>query len=146
VILSVDLALPWGLTLNELISNAFKHDFPQGAGGEIKLTVRSEPEGKCTLCVKDTVVRLPADLDVIASKTLGLKLVRSLVERAKRTEHDGFILKPFHRQELKPTIDVANAPLCYEIATEETAVGTPKPAAVLRDKVVTVRLKRCSNH
>ena len=31
----------------------------------------------------------------------------STVERAKRTEHDGFILKPFHRQELQATIDVA---------------------------------------
>lgn len=32
---------------------------------------------------------------------------QSTVERAKRTEHDGFILKPFHRQELKTTIEVA---------------------------------------
>jgi len=29
------------------------------------------------------------------------------VERAKQTEHDGFILKPFHRQELQSTIEVA---------------------------------------
>ena len=31
----------------------------------------------------------------------------STVERAKRTEHDGFLLKPFHRSDLQSTIDVA---------------------------------------
>jgi two-component sensor histidine kinase len=83
VILSVDLALPCGLILNELISNAFKHGFPHGIGGEIKLTVRSEPQGKCTLCVEDTGVGLPSDLDVDTNKTLGLKLVRSLAKQIR---------------------------------------------------------------
>lgn len=32
---------------------------------------------------------------------------RLTVERAKKTEYDGFILKPFHRGELQSTIDVA---------------------------------------
>jgi DNA-binding response OmpR family regulator len=32
---------------------------------------------------------------------------RLTVERAKQTEHEGFILKPFHRQELQSTIQVA---------------------------------------
>jgi hypothetical protein len=39
VIMSADLAVPCGLRLNELISNAFKHGFPNG-GGEIRLTGR----------------------------------------------------------------------------------------------------------
>jgi DNA-binding NarL/FixJ family response regulator len=32
---------------------------------------------------------------------------RATVERAKQTDHDGFILKPFHRRELQSTIEVA---------------------------------------
>lgn len=32
---------------------------------------------------------------------------RLTVERAKKTDHDGFILKPFHRRELQSTIEVA---------------------------------------
>jgi CheY-like chemotaxis protein len=32
---------------------------------------------------------------------------RRTVERAKETDHDGFILKPFHRRELQSTIEVA---------------------------------------
>jgi two-component sensor histidine kinase len=78
VIMSVDLAVPCGLILNELISNAFKHGFPNGVGGEIKLTLRSGPEGRCSLCVEDSGVGFPDDLDVNTSKSLGLRLVRSL--------------------------------------------------------------------
>jgi len=66
------------LILNELISNAFKHGFPNGVGGEIKLTLRSGPEGRCSLCVEDSGVGFPDDLDVNTSKSLGLRLVRSL--------------------------------------------------------------------
>lgn len=43
--MSVDLAIPCGLILNELISNALRHGFPNGAGGEIRLTLRSVPDG-----------------------------------------------------------------------------------------------------
>lgn len=83
VIMSVDLALPCGLILNELISNAFKHGFPNGAGGEIKLTLHNESEGKCTLCVEDSGVGIPADLDVNTSKSLGLRLVRLLTQQIR---------------------------------------------------------------
>lgn len=78
VIMSADLAIPCGLILNELISNAFKHGFPNGASGEIKVTLQSGPEGTCTLCVQDTGVGIAADLDVNTSKSLGLRLVQSL--------------------------------------------------------------------
>lgn len=40
LIMTADLAIPCGLILNELISNAFKHGFPDGASGEIKVTLR----------------------------------------------------------------------------------------------------------
>jgi two-component sensor histidine kinase len=83
VIMSVDLALPCGLILNELISNALKHGFPNGAGGEIKVTLRNHPEGKCTLWVEDSGIGVPADLDVNTSKSLGLRLVRLLTQQIR---------------------------------------------------------------
>jgi two-component sensor histidine kinase len=83
VIMSVDLAVPCGLILNELISNAFKHGFPNGAGGEIKLTLRSDPAGKCSLWVEDNGVGIHSDLDVNTSKSLGLRLVRSLTQQIR---------------------------------------------------------------
>ena len=78
VIMSADLAVPCGLILNELVSNAFKHGFPNGAKGEINVTLRRGPEQRCTLSVEDNGVGIPADLDVNTSKSLGLRLVRSL--------------------------------------------------------------------
>jgi two-component sensor histidine kinase len=81
--MSIDLAVPCGLILNELISNAFKHGFPNSAGGEIKVTLRSGPEGSCTLCVEDDGVGIPASLDVNIGKSLGLKLVRSLTNQIR---------------------------------------------------------------
>jgi two-component sensor histidine kinase len=81
VTMTIDLAVPCGLILNELISNAFKHGFPDGEGGVIKLTLRGGSEGQCTLCVQDSGVGVPADLDVDACDTLGLKLVRALTRQ-----------------------------------------------------------------
>ncbi len=81
VIMSIDLAVPCGLILNELISNAFKHGFPSGGKGEIKVTLRAQPEDKCLLCVEDSGVGIPANLDVSTKKSLGLRLVRSLTDQ-----------------------------------------------------------------
>ena len=83
VIMGIDLAVPCGLILNELISNAFKHGFPNGESGQIKVTLRAQPENKCLLCVEDCGVGIPADLDGDTRKSLGLRLVRSLTEQIR---------------------------------------------------------------
>ena len=83
VIMGADLAIPCGLILNELISNAFKHGFPNGGGGEIRLTLRNGTGSKCSLVVEDSGVGLPDDLDVNKSKSLGLRLVRSLTQQIR---------------------------------------------------------------
>jgi two-component sensor histidine kinase len=83
VVMDVDLATPCGLILNELISNAFKHGFPNGIGGEIKMTLRRGPEDTCTLGIEDNGVGMPVGLDATASQSLGLKLVRSLTQQIR---------------------------------------------------------------
>jgi two-component sensor histidine kinase len=85
VIMDADLAIPCGLILNELISNALKHGFPNRAGGEVKVTLKSGTEGRCTLCVEDSGVGIPADLEAHANKSLGLRLVRSLAQQIRGT-------------------------------------------------------------
>jgi len=82
VTMAVDLALPCGLILNELISNAFKHGFPNGAG-EIRLTLRKAVGGTCRLLVEDNGVGIPSDLEVNTSKSLGLRLVRLLTRQIR---------------------------------------------------------------
>ena len=85
VVMSVDLAVLCGLILNELITNALKHGFPNGLGGQIKVTLERGPEGKCKLCVEDSGVGVPAELDAHAGKFLGLRLVRSLTRQIRGT-------------------------------------------------------------
>lgn len=82
VTMAADLALPCGLILNELISNAFRHGFPDGAG-EIKLTLRAAPHGTCSLRVEDNGIGIPADLDLNTNKSLGLRLVRLLTHQIR---------------------------------------------------------------
>lgn len=83
VVVNSDVAVPCGLILNELISNVFKHGFANGVGGEIRLTLRNGPDGKCTLCVEDNGAGIPTDLDLNTKKSLGLKLVRSLTQQIR---------------------------------------------------------------
>lgn len=85
VFMGADLAVPCGLILNELISNALKHAFPNGTGGEVKVTLRSDGGGRCTLCVEDSGVGIPADLELNTNKSLGLRLVRSLTRQIRGT-------------------------------------------------------------
>ena len=83
VTMSIDLAVLCGLILNELILNALKHGFPNGVGGEIKVTLRNGPEGQCSLRVEDSGVGIPDALDVNTSKSMGLRLVRSLTRQIR---------------------------------------------------------------
>lgn len=83
VTMGADLAVPCGLILNELVSNAFKHGFPEGSEGEIKLTLCGDADGRYTLCVQDSGVGIPADLDFKSNQSLGLKLVRLLTQQIR---------------------------------------------------------------
>lgn len=85
VIMGADLAVPCGLILNELISNALKHAFPKNTDGEVKVTLRNKPDGVCSLCVEDSGVGIPAGLEVNTNKSLGLRLVRSLTQQIHGT-------------------------------------------------------------
>jgi two-component sensor histidine kinase len=83
MIMSVDLAVLCGLILNELISNALKHAFLDGVGGQITVTLHRTPEGKCSIRVEDNGVGIPDVLDAAATNSLGLRLVRSLARQIR---------------------------------------------------------------
>lgn len=77
VALSIDTAVPCGLIINELASNALKYAFPADTKGEVNITF-ARADDQYTLCVSDTGVGLPPDFDPEQSKSLGMKLVRML--------------------------------------------------------------------
>lgn len=82
VTMNVDLALPCGLILNELISNAFKHGLPENAPGEITLSLCSSGHaGSYALVVRDNGTGLAPGIDVNTCNSLGLRLVRLLTRQ-----------------------------------------------------------------
>jgi PAS domain S-box-containing protein len=80
---NLDIAIPCGLILNELMTNAYQHAFsgnrPREGDERFWIAVAVNHDGGClTLSVSDNGIGLPADLDWQRSETLGLRLVRML--------------------------------------------------------------------
>ena len=78
--LPISIAVPLGLIVNELLSNAFKHAFVNRKEGEIVVVLRAAAEGLVSLTVSDDGVGLPERFDFKTSETLGLHVVKILVE------------------------------------------------------------------
>jgi len=80
--INVDLAraVPLGLLLNELVSNACKHAFPGKTEGQLDIRL-NEADGGIHVQVKDTGAGLPTGLDHRTTATLGLKLVHMLAKQ-----------------------------------------------------------------
>jgi len=84
----LDLAVPLGLLLNELVSNSLKHAFPAGRRGTIHVTLAYEPgeggaagEQLLRLTVRDDGIGLPPNANETSPQTLGLRLVDALSEQ-----------------------------------------------------------------
>lgn len=79
----LEKAIPCGLLLNELVSNALKHAFPAGRTGTVNVALRSTGESGISLSVSDDGIGIP-DPDAAAQgnrRSIGLKLVSSLVSQ-----------------------------------------------------------------
>ena len=64
VLFPINAAIPCGLIVNELISNALKHAFPDGRGGEIRVGLSTEPDGATVvLSVADDGVGIPEGVE-----------------------------------------------------------------------------------
>ena len=83
--LAIDTAIPLGLIINELVSNAYKHAFPNGQGGTIAVILRSGNDGHYVLTVQDDGVGIPETMDFRTTDSLGLQLVDGLTRQLKGT-------------------------------------------------------------
>ena len=79
--LTVDKAIPCGLILNELITNALKHAFPGGRRGTLSVELANTADDTIVLSVADDGVGMPADTPAANPGSLGLQLVSTLVEQ-----------------------------------------------------------------
>ena len=82
--LGIDRAIPASLILNELVSNAFKHGFPNGRAGTITLHGRRR-EGSFELAVEDDGAGVPEEIGWKKPKSLGLEIVHILTRQLKGT-------------------------------------------------------------
>ncbi|MEN6552780.1 MAG: PAS domain S-box protein [Methanobacterium sp.] len=80
VLLNIDIAVPCGLIINELVSNSLKHAFVQGQKGKISIKFHPQDE-KYVLKVADDGIGFPENIDFNNTKTLGLQLVTTLVKQ-----------------------------------------------------------------
>lgn len=76
--LGIDLAVPCGLILNELISNSLKYAFPEGKKGEIKIDFKFTDE-IYEIIISDNGIGFPDEINYKETKSLGLQLVNTLV-------------------------------------------------------------------
>jgi two-component sensor histidine kinase len=78
--LPIDGAVPLGLIINELVTNAYKHAFPLGKKGTITVALIKNEE-TYTIVVKDNGIGVSDDFEKGESKTLGMELVFILIEQ-----------------------------------------------------------------
>jgi len=72
--LDLESAVPCGLIINELLTNAFKHAFPKNGRGVLSINF-TRTDGTYTLIIKDNGVGLPEGFDYREADTLGFQLV-----------------------------------------------------------------------
>jgi two-component sensor histidine kinase len=85
VVLGVDTAIPCGLIITELVTNALKHAFPGRRRGEVSIHLHPDREGRFTLLVRDNGVGFPPEVDFRRTESLGLQLVNTLTEQLDGT-------------------------------------------------------------
>jgi PAS domain S-box-containing protein len=95
----IDIAVPCGLIINELLTNCLKYAFPNNRKGKITIMLGSKRKNIVEIVVSDDGIGFPAKFDLSSTKTMGLALVVSTVEgqlggELKRTRmHGGADLK-----------------------------------------------------
>ncbi|MFP5222810.1 MAG: ATP-binding protein [Acidobacteriota bacterium] len=82
VTLGIDSAVPCGLLLNELVTNALKHAFADGRNGRLGVSL-SARDGRAVLVVQDDGPCFPEGLDMDESQDLGLQLVSELTRQLR---------------------------------------------------------------
>lgn len=77
----IDTAIPLGLVVTELLTNAYKYAFEGRDSGRIDLKLITSDQKQYELLIGDDGQGLPVDFDIKKTKSLGLRLVRTLIKQ-----------------------------------------------------------------
>lgn len=81
-VISIEASIPLGLIVNEILSNAYKHAFPDGQGGSISVRLLNDPDSTdLNLIFQDNGIGLPENFNIENCKTMGLQIVNILVRQ-----------------------------------------------------------------
>lgn len=81
--LDLQRAIPCGLIVNELITNALRHAFPEPRNGTITVSLGEAPDGAPMLAVADDGIGLPPEIGPNSGGSLGFRLISLLAEQAR---------------------------------------------------------------
>ena len=84
IVLHIDKAIPCSLILNELLSNSFKHAFPNERMGEVRIDVTHEGD-TIRILYSDNGIGLPESVTLDHTGSLGMRLIAGLVQQLKGT-------------------------------------------------------------
>ena len=82
--LDLESAVPCGLIINELLTNAFKHAFPDNRSGVLSINFK-KTDDTYKLVIKDNGVGLPEGFDYMRTNTVGLQIVNVLTKQLRGT-------------------------------------------------------------
>jgi two-component sensor histidine kinase len=83
--LSMDTAVQCGLIINELVTNALTHAFPDGYHGEVRIEFALNGAGWVNLSVADNGIGMPPESELQESASLGLQVVDNLAQQLEGT-------------------------------------------------------------
>jgi PAS domain S-box-containing protein len=83
VLLTVKKAIPCGLIINELVTNAIKHAFPGDRRGNVRVCLVERDDGLLSLCVADDGVGLGEHFEMESAQSMGMTLMATLVDQLK---------------------------------------------------------------
>jgi PAS domain S-box-containing protein len=80
VLLKIDIAVPCGMIINELLTNAFKYAFPGNRKGEIDISIRLSSKDSLEILVSDNGIGFRKGFNIHKAKTMGLGIVIDTIE------------------------------------------------------------------
>ncbi|MEA1969317.1 MAG: histidine kinase dimerization/phosphoacceptor domain -containing protein [Thermodesulfobacteriota bacterium] len=81
VTLDMDQGIAIGMVIAELVSNAFKHAFPLGKGGNVSINLSELDKNNVQMIIKDDGKGIPPEIDIMNSPSLGLQLAAGAVTK-----------------------------------------------------------------
>ncbi|KUK89819.1 MAG: signal transduction histidine kinase [Marinimicrobia bacterium 46_43] len=87
VILPLDIAVPYGILVNEIITNILKYAFPDPLEGDISIELKKEDDGKAVLYIKDNRIEIEPSVSMDKEHAFGMRLIHILSDQLNASLH-----------------------------------------------------------